>query len=51
VGRDKAEDIVGAFLAMYPQKKEPIMTAARQLEKKGRKRQTRKKPRNSQKYA
>jgi predicted transposase/invertase (TIGR01784 family) len=36
VGKDKAEDIIEAFLAMYPQKKEPIMTAARQLERKGR---------------
>jgi len=35
VGKDKPEDIIDAFLGIYPQYKETIMTAARQLERKG----------------
>jgi hypothetical protein len=31
----KAEDIIEAFLAIYPQQKDTIMTAARQLERRG----------------
>lgn len=35
VGRAKAEEIINSFMLVYPQLKDPIMTAAKQLEKKG----------------
>ncbi|MHB9148193.1 MAG: Rpn family recombination-promoting nuclease/putative transposase [Candidatus Amoebophilus sp.] len=38
VGQGKAEEIIEAFTSLFPQFKEHIMTAARQLEKRGEKR-------------
>jgi predicted transposase/invertase (TIGR01784 family) len=35
VGKGKSEDIIEAFLDVYPQQKDTIMTAARQLERRG----------------
>jgi predicted transposase/invertase (TIGR01784 family) len=35
VGKGKAEEIIDSFILVYPQLKEIIMTAARQLEKRG----------------
>jgi predicted transposase/invertase (TIGR01784 family) len=38
VGKGKAEEIINSFMLVYPQLKDVIMTAARQLEKRGEKR-------------
>jgi predicted transposase YdaD len=35
VGKDKAEEIIDAFVSIYPELKETIMTAAQQLRKEG----------------
>ncbi len=35
VGKEKAEEIINSFMLVYPQLKDVIMTAARQLEKRG----------------